>query len=150
VFSTDGILGRDFAVLAAGMDGLAMRQRVHAENLANIDTPGYQARTVDFESTLRKALKSDDASTGPMGANGAMLPNPIADAATAGELSGTFNVVKRPISRFGDGTGNSDGIDRTQEVSDMMTDNIRFRVLSQQVTNRISELRSVIQEMGRG
>ena len=32
----------------------------------------------------------------------------------------------------------------------MMNDNVRFRVLTQQVTNQISAMRSVIAEMGRG
>lgn len=142
MFSADGILGRDFSIMAAGMDGLAMRQQVHAENVANIDTPNYQARTVDFESTLRGAIDAGR-SGNPMAADGAQLSSSVADSVTAGELTSKFAVEGRPGAPGG-------RVDRTQEVSSMMNDNIRFRVLSQQVTNRISGLRSVISEMGRG
>lgn len=42
--------------LSQAMSGLAMRQRTIADNLANIDTPGFLAGKVDFESSLRLAL----------------------------------------------------------------------------------------------
>jgi flagellar basal-body rod protein FlgB len=38
--------------------GLAMRADTHAHNVANVNTPGYRARRVDFESSLRTALGS--------------------------------------------------------------------------------------------
>jgi flagellar basal-body rod protein FlgB len=44
------------AALGTALDGLLLRQRVVADNIANIDTPGFIASTVDFESSLRGAL----------------------------------------------------------------------------------------------
>jgi flagellar basal-body rod protein FlgB len=38
------------------LDGLAMRQRVTADNIANIETPGFLAGRVSFEDNLRKAV----------------------------------------------------------------------------------------------
>ena len=38
------------------LDGLAGRREAIADNIANIDTPGYQRRTVDFESELRRSI----------------------------------------------------------------------------------------------
>jgi flagellar basal-body rod protein FlgB len=40
--------------------GLAQRQRVIADNIANVETPGYTAKAVDFETSLREALSSGD------------------------------------------------------------------------------------------
>lgn len=145
MFSADSILGRNFGILAASMDGLAKRQSVHAENVANINTPGYQARTVDFESSLRSAMNDHGPASGPMGASGAFLPASVGDAATGGQLSSDFAVTKRKGQM---GSGNL--VDRTTEVSAMVNDNIRFRVISQQVTNRLSALKGVIAEMSRG
>lgn len=42
-------------VLHAALDGLSLRQRVIADNLANVDTPGYRASSVVFEDALRQA-----------------------------------------------------------------------------------------------
>lgn len=39
------------------LHGLDVRSKVRAHNLANVNTPGFQAQTVDFESTLRDALR---------------------------------------------------------------------------------------------
>ena len=42
--------------LHAALAGLAERQRVTADNIANVNTPGFLAGRVDFESSLRGAL----------------------------------------------------------------------------------------------
>jgi flagellar basal-body rod protein FlgB len=42
--------------LHAALTGLAQRQRVTADNIANLQTPGFLAGRVDFESALRGAL----------------------------------------------------------------------------------------------
>jgi flagellar basal-body rod protein FlgB len=68
------------AVLNSALDGIAQRQRVIADNIANVDTPGYRATSVDFETSLRAAIASGETSTPvepalvatdtPVGANG--------------------------------------------------------------------------------
>lgn len=75
-------------VLTSALDGVSVRQRVIADNIANIDTPDFRATSVDFESALRAAVNdgrfADEAprhgaptlpitataSTTPVGANG--------------------------------------------------------------------------------
>ncbi len=44
------------------LNGLAARERIIAQNLANADTPGYIAGRVDFESSLRSAIATGDSS----------------------------------------------------------------------------------------
>ncbi len=58
-----GSLGAPDAVDAAlhtALDAISLRQRVIADNIANVDTPGYRATTVDFEASLRAAIASGD------------------------------------------------------------------------------------------
>ncbi len=40
------------------LNGLAMRQRVTADNIANIETPGFLAGRVSFEDSLRNAVEN--------------------------------------------------------------------------------------------
>jgi flagellar basal-body rod protein FlgB len=42
--------------LRSALDGLAMRQRVIADNIANIQTPGFLAGRVLFEDALSQAV----------------------------------------------------------------------------------------------
>ena len=46
--------------LHAALAGLAERQRVTADNIANVNTPGFLAGRVDFESSLRGALSGGE------------------------------------------------------------------------------------------
>ncbi len=45
-----------YVALNSALDGLALRQRAIAENVANIQTPGYQAQRVSFEDALTRAV----------------------------------------------------------------------------------------------
>ena len=49
--------------LHAALAGLAQRQRVTADNIANINTPGFLAGRVDFESALSGALRNGETPT---------------------------------------------------------------------------------------
>lgn len=41
--------------LEAAMRGATLRQTLLTDNLANVDTPGYQRKDVDFHAALRQA-----------------------------------------------------------------------------------------------
>ena len=43
--------------VTAALDGLAARQDVRAHNVANAETPGFRASQVNFEDSLRDALR---------------------------------------------------------------------------------------------
>ncbi len=45
-----------YVALNSALDGLALRQRAIADNVANIQTPGYQAKRVQFEDALSRAV----------------------------------------------------------------------------------------------
>ena len=45
--------------LKAMLDAQATRQRAHAQNIANAETPGYQRVRVEFEDQLRETLNGD-------------------------------------------------------------------------------------------
>ena len=51
------------SALHAALSGLAERQRVTADNIANVNTPGFLAGRVDFESSLRGALSGGETPT---------------------------------------------------------------------------------------
>lgn len=49
--------------LETAIAGLAERQRVTTDNIANLETPGFQARAVKFEENLADALNSKNPSS---------------------------------------------------------------------------------------
>lgn len=50
-------------VLGYALDSLGQAQQVTAGNVANDQTPGYTAKTYDFESALRTAIASGGTAT---------------------------------------------------------------------------------------
>lgn len=46
-------------VLSRALHATSLRQKAIAQNLANVDTPGYKALGVSFEDQLRSALSRD-------------------------------------------------------------------------------------------
>jgi flagellar basal-body rod protein FlgB len=48
------------ATLHTALRGLALRQRVIADNISNIETPGYHAGRVMFEDALKSAVGAGD------------------------------------------------------------------------------------------
>ena len=49
--------------LQSALDGLSMRQKVIANNIANINTPNYHAEKVQFEDALAKSIVDGDGGT---------------------------------------------------------------------------------------
>ena len=49
--------------LGSALDGLALRQRTIASNIANVNTPEYQAKRVMFEDALAESIARGDGRT---------------------------------------------------------------------------------------
>ncbi len=51
--------------ISSALSGLSARQRTIADNVANINTPGFLAGRVDFESALRDAVATGSSIAAP-------------------------------------------------------------------------------------
>lgn len=116
----------------AGLDGLALRQSIISRNLANLDTPGYQAQTVDFESALQSALRSSDQRL----SLAATHPAHLGPASREPE----FQVRSRP-----GGTPRADGnnVDIDVELSQMAESGLRYQALTQSISKKLLLLKNI-------
>lgn len=46
-----------FRLLEQGLDAVWLKQKVISQNIANSDTPGYKAKTVQFSAVLKEKCK---------------------------------------------------------------------------------------------
>ena len=84
-------LDAEFAFGREALDVRATRQALISSNIANADTPGYQARDVDFSASLAGALRQQGAVSGTAGALARTAggnAQPLAMAQPAGVTSG--------------------------------------------------------------
>ena len=54
------VFDQTYEALTRALDLRTENQAVIASNIANADTPGYQAQELDFEKAMAKALESGD------------------------------------------------------------------------------------------
>jgi flagellar basal-body rod protein FlgB len=127
--------GPAFSAARAALGGLSRRQEAIASNLANIDTPGYTRKAVDFEATLRTRLSPGGIEGGSLlRTDGRHLSRPEA-------LSGGSEAIGRDVISSRNDT-NTVSVD--EEMSLMAETQLRYQALTQTVGTRMSTLRSVI------
>ncbi len=52
--------GSTLDYLASALRGLDAQRQANEHNIANIETPGFRARRVSFEDSLKRAIANDD------------------------------------------------------------------------------------------
>lgn len=104
-------------VLALMLDASALRHRVIAQNVANVNTPGYRRLAVSFEGELARSLA-----------------NP------SGKLSA------RPMVVVADGPERVDGntVDIDREMNDLTRNALLYQAAAQVLASRLASLRSAI------
>ncbi len=127
--------------LSAALDGLSRRQGAIANNIANVDTPYFQATDVDFEGALQAAL----------GQAGGTLPLAVTDPghltlnglpAGAGMDSLAQQVPVRDTATRNDGNN----VDLDREMARLAETGIRYNAVSQLLSDKFSLLRTAINE----
>ncbi|MBZ5737807.1 flagellar basal body rod protein FlgB [Nocardioides mangrovi] len=103
------------AVLNAALDGVALRQRVTADNIANVDTPGYRASSVDFETSLRAAIASGD----------------------PGDVSVTTQATDTPVG------ANDNNVDLREETLTAVQSQFQYQMLTRATTERFKLISTV-------
>ncbi|HNN14535.1 MAG TPA: flagellar basal body rod protein FlgB [Anaerolineales bacterium] len=116
----------------AALNGLSRRQQAISRNIANIDTPGYQAVTVDFQGTLDRLVGNE---TGELPLK---LTNE-AHLATA-ESENFFQTELRPGGSF---RADQNNVDIDTEMADMTEAGIQYQALSQSVSQKLLLLKSL-------
>ena len=109
IFATDGV----GSVLHRALNGITFRQNVIADNIANVDTPGFRASSVDFETQLRAAI--DDGS--------------FADGSAAG-IAATTSPTDTPVG------ANDNNVDLRKETMAAMQTSYQQQVVGRAISDR--------------
>jgi flagellar basal-body rod protein FlgB len=112
--------GFQFKLLGQILDTASLRHRVIAQNVANVNTPGYRRLEVVFEKDLAKAMASQ-----PPGSD---LP----------KLGPRVVVADGPEQV----DGNTVDVDR--EMNDLAKNALLYEAAAQVMTHRLASLRSAI------
>lgn len=103
--------------LHAALNGLSAREAAIANNVANVNTPYYTARQVDFERDLKSALAAGE---DPMG------------------VTATISSTDDPVNL------NENNVDLTRETTLAVETQLHFDLATRAVSDRFSLLRTAI------
>jgi len=117
-----------FNLLEGGLDGLGLRQKVIADNIANVDTPDFKRSDVNFEKFLQAALDSKKSSSEKQ--------------FTAPMPSGNF-VIKDESTTF---RNDGNNVDIDLEMTRMAENSLHYNSLVTMLNAHLSLLRQVIKE----
>jgi flagellar basal-body rod protein FlgB len=115
-----------FRTLDAALGAAGKRQEVLANNLANVNTPGYKRKDVQFDGMLAKALEAAKAG----------------DTKALDELKPTVSSDSSAVAVRADGNS----VDVDQEMAYLAENNIRYNALVQLASKKLDGLKYVISD----
>lgn len=117
--------------LVKSLNASALRQRVIADNIANVDTPGFKKSVLRFEDSLKRALKTGT------------LPLKVSDPRhiTIDDLSS----VEPRVERVETTTLRTDGnnVDVEEEMVNLVTNTVTYQAAAQFLSGKFAKLRYV-------
>lgn len=135
------IYTNSLALLEKSLDAASLRQRVTANNIANVDTPFYKSKEVSFEAELTRALQNDSGFAGYR-----TDPRHI-------KIGGnrTLSSVQPTVTARQDTVMNNNGnnVDIDYEMSQMAKNALLYQALVQQTNGYFQKMKMVIEGRGR-
>ena len=113
-------------VLKKGLDASALRQRVTAQNVSNINTPGFKRSTVSFEENLNQVLKQKDS---------------LNRRVSVGEVNARVVKDQRTTMR-----SDQNNVDIDIEMLTLSSNQIKYNSMIQLLSDRYGMMRYVINE----
>ncbi len=134
-----GLFGSHIDLTGKVLDMRLQRQNLVASNLANVNTPGYKEKTLEFEGELQKALGLD--AKGKMTKTSKMH---IPAAFDAGTFNGKFLSNFEPRVVHGE-----NAVDMDKEMVTMAKNTLQYNALTQIISKSFRGMTKIIQDGAR-
>ncbi|MBI3991921.1 MAG: flagellar basal body rod protein FlgB [Candidatus Lambdaproteobacteria bacterium] len=133
-----GLFDTNITLLQKAMDFRAQRNVVLASNVANIETPGFQAKDLVFENALSDALRARE--PGPLRVTNARHLD--------GRSATPLELVQPQFIHSGNPVATKDGnsVDLEREMAKLGENQIGFQALTQMISHKFMLLKTVIRE----
>lgn len=132
--------GGNFGLLEKSLAAASVRQRVSANNIANANTPGFKKSDVVFEDLLQQALAG-----GPGLRQARTHEYHLSKTALTAEQVQPQIVTSNATAIRNDGNN----VDIEAEMANIAQNNLYYNALAQQLSARLSSLKTAIGQGGR-
>jgi flagellar basal-body rod protein FlgB len=121
------LFGKTFDAIETSLDIINQRHGIITSNIANLDTPDYRAKDIDFETAFKEALEGTSVNL--------FRTNPR-------HFGSKIAYAEPPL-------GATDSVDIDREMSKLAENNLRYRASVEVLLRKLSKLKFVISEGGR-
>ena len=118
-------------VSQVALDGLSLRQQAISRNVANVDTPGYKAQTVDFEKTLKQMISRD---------NTLQLTKTNPAHLVSKSMQAGYTLSNRPDSTM---RADQNDVNIDLELQDQAETGIQYQAVEQAVSKKLALLKTL-------
>ncbi|MBM7705983.1 flagellar basal-body rod protein FlgB [Chryseomicrobium aureum] len=120
--------------LENGIHTAALKQKTHASNIANVDTPNYKAQKVSFKTNLDQHLQSNQLTAIRTNSQHLSFSNELA------------NGLKVEINQSTQRQPNGNNVDIDVEMAEIAKNQLWYNALTERINGKFSSLRSVIND----
>lgn len=118
---------QSFRKLENSLDYSALKQKVTADNIANVDTPNYKAKSVSFKSALNEAkLHASQTNSKHISFKGS---------------NSEFSIVTNKNNAY---NHNGNSVDMDTEMANMAKNQIYYNVLVERMNGKFNSIKDVL------
>ncbi len=130
--------GKSLDVLQRTMDVSLLRREVISNNIANAETPNFKRTDVTFESTLTKALASENQNSFKM--------TMTDERHIPSDRTVDYRTVKprRVLDFTTQSDSNGNNVDIEVEMMDVVKNQMRYQLLTQSVSKQFQKINMVV------
>jgi len=132
---SDWLHTKTLGILEKGLDASALRQRVLADNVANVDTPGFKRSDVDFAAVLAEAQAAAPGELPLRATSPKHLPG-------AEQVQPTAAVTDSSTTLRNDGNN----VDIEQEMAKVAENSLYYSGVARALSAQLAVLRMVVEE----
>ncbi len=115
------------------LDGMALRQDINSDNIANIDTPGYTAKQVNFEQTLKNVMAGETKNDLKL-----LRTNPRHI-----DIPGSSVLFSVADNKTGSARADGNNVDMDKELVQMNETSVRQQAVTQAVARKLRLIKDI-------
>jgi len=130
--------GKSIDVLQRTMDVSLLRREVISNNIANAETPNFKRTDVTFETSLAKAIASENKDTFKM-----KLTN---EKHIPADRTVDYKTImpRRVLDYTTQSDSNGNNVDIDTEMMDVVKNQMRYQLLTQSISNQFQKINTVV------
>lgn len=118
------------------LDVSTLKQQVHANNIANVNTPGYKRHFVSFDNALQNAINSDSISLKTDN------PRQISYDSNWRSVRPTEKIEYNTSSR-----NDGNNVDIDYEIAQMTKNTLKYQIVAELTSRLVSRYTTVLREV---